>query len=399
MIILTRRTLLVGTTALTAAGMVPFRAFAAVAHLSRAARRLHGLSEPAAEELADRTEERRRHWSATICLSNVPGAGQVRAGERHAAGRRCRRRQRLADPCGDHGRARRPCRQGAARRLRLSASVRPWRAAAAGQDRQRDRRARRDLPAEGHRQVGQSRQGRAQRADGRRDRRRARRDPRQGRLHLGGLRLLPFGHGDARRRGRRERAQGRGQPISAFRRPRWQPAQAASRSIDDERPARARLQPDADRRRADHQGQAGRLLCGADHRDDAGNAAAQGHPGRRALRPVHLHHLFEARRKPQRHLSPARPGGAAAIFGRQPHAPDAAVRGRARRARVRHREDRRDHAVADRRQERRRHDRRRPAASPDARHQARHPAVGAVADLRCGSAISRCSRRRIWRAG
>ena len=109
----------------------------------------------------------------------------------------------------------------------------------------------------------------------------------------------------------------------------------------------------------------------------------KGTAGRRALRPVHLHHLFQARRKPERHLSPARPGGAAAIFGRQPHAPDAAVRGRARRARVRHREDRRDHAVADRRQERRRHDRRRPAAPADAGHQARHPAVGAVADIRC----------------
>ena len=110
----------------------------------------------------------------------------------------------------------------------------------------------------------------------------------------------------------------------------------------------------------------------------------KGNAGRRALRPVHLHHLLEARREPERHLPPARPGRAAAIFGRQPHAADAAVRGRARRARVRHGEDRRDPAVADRRQERRGDDRRRPAAPPDAGHQARHPAVGAVADVRCG---------------
>ena len=55
-----------------------------------------------------------------------------------------------------------------------------------------------------------------------------------------------------------------------------EPAQAASRSYRRGRPARAGFQPDADRRRADHQGQDGRLLRGADHRDDAGNAAAQG---------------------------------------------------------------------------------------------------------------------------
>ena len=216
MIKLTRRTLLVGHDRADGRGHGAVPRLRRRAHLSRAARGLHGLSEPAAEELADRAEERRRA-GPRLSAEQRPGAGQVRAGKRHAARRRRRRRQRLADPCGDHGRARRPRRQGAARRLRLSASVRPWRAAAAGQDRQRDRRARRDLPAQRHRQVGQSRQGRAQRADGRRDRRRARRDPRQGRLRLGGVRLLPFGHGDARRRGRRERAQGRGQPISAFR--------------------------------------------------------------------------------------------------------------------------------------------------------------------------------------
>ena len=45
-------------------------------------------------------------------------------------------------------------------------------------------------------------------------------------------------------------------------------------------------------------------------------------------------------------------------------AADAAVRGRTRRARLRHRQDRRGHAVADRHQGRRGDDRRRPAASP-----------------------------------
>ena len=159
---------------------------------------------------------------------------------------------------------------------------------------------------------------------------------------------------------------------------------SASRGLDENGAAQARLQPDADRRRTDHQGQAGRLLCRADGGDDAGNAVAQGHDGRAALRPVHLHHPVEARRKPQRHLSPAWPGRAAAIFGRQPHPADAAVRGRTRRARLRHRQDRRGHAVAHRRQGRRGDDRRRPAASPHPRQQARHPALGAVVAVRRG---------------
>ena len=106
MIILTRRTLLAGTAALTAAGMVPFSAIRRV----RAA--YHALLVACTdypnlppEELADRAEERRRA-GARLSAEQCARAGQVRTREHHAAGRRRRRRQWLADPCRDQRGAR-----------------------------------------------------------------------------------------------------------------------------------------------------------------------------------------------------------------------------------------------------------------------------------------------------
>ena len=403
MIILTRRTFLVGTTALAGRRHGAVARLRRLAHLSCAAGRLHRLSEPAAEELADRAEERCR---AGARLSPAATPAPVKFAPENVT--------LLADGvegangspthADDQGSACRPRRQGAARRFRLSASVRPWRAAAAGQGRQRDRRARRDLPAQRHRQMGQPRQGRAQRADRRRDRRRARRHPRQGRLRLGRVRLLPFRHGDARAPKSTTRRSARSNPSTSAMptRPRSAvPRRQLGRRI-------ARLDEDGQRKPAFNltptgaepiaKGKLVAFYAAQTIETTPEMPLPKGSRGCRALRPVHLHHLVEARREPERHLSPARPGGAAAIFRRRPHAADAAVRGRARRARVRHRQDRRRHAVADRRQ-----GRRPPRSAPACCTASPRAPSSPSCRRRCRScpmrsAISKCNRPRTSRA-
>ena len=86
-------------------------------------------------------------------------------------------------------------------------------------------------------------------------------------------------------------------------------------------------------------------------------------------------HHVEARRKPAHDLSPARPRRAAAICGRYAPEADAAVRGRTRCARLRHRGRRIGAGMADDRQGRRSDASRRQAAPARRRHQARHHAA------------------------
>ena len=232
----------------------------------------------------------------------------------------------------------------AARRFRLPASVRPWRPAAEAIDRRRDRQPRRDLPAGRHGQMGRPDEGRAQRADRQRDRRRrstpsatrapssgssstaaipARRrarsrslDEKERKVEFADLGIADAAHGRGREAATRAAGGGLARPRRGRR------AQAGLQA-DRARPAQRRSR----------KGGLVAFYAAQTDRDDAGDAAAQGRSAdATATGCSPTRSSPSSRRTPRRHLPPARPGRAAAIFGRRPHPADAAVRRRARRA-------------------------------------------------------------------